>query len=54
MIHVVRKQAKPRESFEDLTVLENERRPDETSYTVVNKYYPKQRLVPDYLFTGKK
>jgi formate dehydrogenase iron-sulfur subunit len=33
--------AKPKESFEELTVLENERRPDETSYTVVNKYYPK-------------
>ena len=32
---------KPDESFEELTVLENERRPDETSYTVVNKYYPK-------------
>lgn len=31
----------PRESFEEMTVLENERRPDETSYTVVNKYYPK-------------
>jgi Fe-S-cluster-containing dehydrogenase component len=33
--------AAPKESFEELTVLENERRPDETSYTVVNKYYPK-------------
>jgi len=32
--------AKPDESFEEMTVLENERRPDETSYTVVNKYYP--------------
>ncbi|HAO19827.1 MAG: 4Fe-4S ferredoxin [Desulfobacteraceae bacterium IS3] len=32
---------KPSESFEEMTVLENERRPDETSYTVVNKYYPK-------------
>jgi Fe-S-cluster-containing dehydrogenase component len=32
---------KPKESFEELTVLENERRMDETSYTVVNKYYPK-------------
>ena len=31
----------PKESFEELTVLENERRMDETSYTVVNKYYPK-------------
>jgi Fe-S-cluster-containing dehydrogenase component len=32
---------KPKESFEEMTVLENERRMDETSYTVVNKYYPK-------------
>ncbi len=31
----------PAESFEEKTVLENPRRPDETSYTVVNKYYPK-------------
>jgi ferredoxin len=31
----------PAESFEEMTVLENERRMDETSYTVVNKYYPK-------------
>lgn len=31
---------KPGESFEELTVLEKERRMDETSYTVVNKYYP--------------
>jgi len=30
----------PDESFEELTVLEKERRMDETSYTVVNKYYP--------------
>jgi Fe-S-cluster-containing dehydrogenase component len=32
---------KPTESFEEMTVLESPRRPDETSYTVVNKYYPK-------------
>ena len=32
---------KPPESFEELTVLENERRMDETTYTVVNKYYPR-------------
>ena len=32
---------KPEESFDEMTVLENERRMDETSYTVVNKYYPK-------------
>ena len=30
----------PTDSFEEMTVLENERRMDETSYTVVNKYYP--------------
>ncbi len=35
------KLAKPEEPFEEMAVLENERRPDETSYTVVNKYYPK-------------
>ena len=29
----------PRESFEETAVLENMRRMDETSYTVVNKYY---------------
>ena len=32
--------ADPSESFEEMTVLENERRMDETTYTVVNKYYP--------------
>lgn len=32
---------KPKESFEEMTVLENPRRMDEFSYTVVNKYYPK-------------
>ncbi|MGB5987490.1 MAG: 4Fe-4S dicluster domain-containing protein [Desulfobacterales bacterium] len=31
----------PGESFEELTVLEKERRMDDTTYTVVNKYYPK-------------
>jgi len=31
----------PETSFEELTVLENERRMNETTYTVVNKYYPK-------------
>ena len=33
--------SQPKESFEEMTVLENERRMDETTYTVVNKYYPK-------------
>lgn len=31
---------KPEQSFEEMAVLEKERRMDETSYTVVNKYYP--------------
>lgn len=31
----------PAESFEEMTVLEKERRMDEFSYTVINKYYPK-------------
>ena len=35
------KLAEPMDSFEEMAVLENERRPDETAYTVVNKYYPK-------------
>ncbi|MBW1979695.1 MAG: 4Fe-4S dicluster domain-containing protein [Deltaproteobacteria bacterium] len=34
------KLAKPAESFEEMTVLESPRRPNENSYTVVNKYYP--------------
>ncbi len=29
------------ESYEEMTVLEHERRMDETTYTVVNKYYPR-------------
>ena len=33
--------AAPKESFEEMAVLENERRPDDASYTVINKYYPK-------------
>ena len=32
---------KPNESFEEKALLENERRPDENSYTVINKYYQK-------------
>ncbi len=32
---------KPAESFDELSVLEKERRMDETTYTVVNKYYPR-------------
>ncbi len=33
---------KPEESFEETSVLESPRRPDDTAYTVVNKYYPKK------------
>lgn len=32
---------KPKESFEEMAVLESQRRMDDTTYTVVNKYYPK-------------
>jgi Fe-S-cluster-containing dehydrogenase component len=31
----------PKISFDETAVLENERRMDETTYTVVNKYYPR-------------
>ena len=34
--------AKPDLSFDDYVVLEQERRPDETSYTIINKYYPQK------------
>jgi len=30
----------PKISFDEMTVLENQRRMDETSFTVINKYYP--------------
>lgn len=33
--------AQPRESFRETAVLENERRMDETTFTVINKYYPR-------------
>ena len=32
---------KPEDSFDEMAVLEKERRMDETTYTVINKYYPK-------------
>ena len=32
---------KPAESFDEMAVLENQRRMDHTAYTVVNKFYPK-------------
>jgi formate dehydrogenase iron-sulfur subunit len=44
----------PSRSFEDPTVLNKERRPDEKSYTVVNRYYPgrigdQNQLVPAFV-----
>lgn len=44
----------PARSFEDPTVLNKERRPDEKSYTVVNRYYPgrigdQNQLVPTFV-----
>ena len=32
---------KPEDSFDEMAVLENERRMDETTFTVINKYYPR-------------
>jgi formate dehydrogenase iron-sulfur subunit len=34
----------PDRSFEDMTVLDEPRRPDEGAYTVVNKYYPENEV----------
>ena len=44
----------PATRFEDLTILDRKRRPDVTSYTVVNRYYTgrlddRDRLVPTYV-----
>ncbi|MBI4768002.1 MAG: 4Fe-4S dicluster domain-containing protein [Deltaproteobacteria bacterium] len=39
--------SKPRESFEELAVLERMRRMDETSYTVINRYGRKETGPPD-------
>jgi formate dehydrogenase iron-sulfur subunit len=44
----------PSRSFEDPTILNKERRPDEKSYTVVNRYYPgrigdQNQLVPAFV-----
>ena len=44
----------PARSFEDPTVLNKERRPDEKAYTVVNRYYPghvgdQNQLVPAFV-----
>jgi formate dehydrogenase iron-sulfur subunit len=36
----------PKESFEEMAVLDKERRMDETSYTVINRYYRKEMGPP--------
>ena len=50
----VNKMPEPEESFEDLRVLDDKRRPTATSYTVVNRYYPgalddRGELVPSFV-----
>jgi formate dehydrogenase iron-sulfur subunit len=44
----------PEQSFDDLTILDRKRRPDEKSYTVVNRYYSgkideRDQLVPTFV-----
>jgi formate dehydrogenase iron-sulfur subunit len=39
----------PERPFDDLTVLDQKRRPDERAYTVVNRYYPGRRDARDQL-----
>jgi Fe-S-cluster-containing dehydrogenase component len=44
----------PEQPFDDLTILDRKRRPDERTYTVVNRYYPGRRderdqLVPTFV-----
>ena len=44
----------PKRSFEDLTVLDEKRRPDEKAYTVVNRYYSgmidgRDQLIPTFV-----
>ncbi len=38
----------PKESFEDLSVLDRKRRPNERSYTIVNKYHTEGHFAPVY------
>ena len=50
----VNKLPAPDRSFEDLTLLDRKRRPDERAYTVVNRYFPgrldaQNRLVPAFV-----
>lgn len=44
----------PEQSFDDLTILDRKRRPDEKSYTVVNRYYSgkideRDQLIPTFV-----
>jgi formate dehydrogenase iron-sulfur subunit len=44
----------PEQSFDDLTILDRKRRPDEKSYTVINRYYSgkideRDQLVPTFV-----
>ena len=45
---------KPDRSFDDLTILDMKRRPDEKNYTIVNRYYPgkideRDQLIPTFV-----
>ena len=37
----------PERPFDDLTVLDRKRRPDETAFTIINRYYPGKRNTQD-------
>ena len=44
----------PEQAFDDLTILDRKRRPDEKSYTVVNRYYSgkideRDQLIPTFV-----
>ncbi len=41
--------SQPAQPFDDLTVLDKKRRPDERTYTVINRYYPGRRDQRDQL-----
>jgi Fe-S-cluster-containing dehydrogenase component len=50
----VNRLTEPERPFDDLTVLDRKRRPDERAYTVINRYYPGRRderdqLVPTFV-----
>ncbi len=45
---------KPDRSFDDLTILDTKRRPDEKTFTIVNRYYPgkideRDQLIPTFV-----